>query len=154
MSRLLSTHLPSRFSNPVWWHMCWSQTYHFVWTKAWPHAHHNPQTNISPPTLSREPCPHPKCVDISFPHDDHVLMRHSILALETHDPRLKEIFSFCWPLGMPKYGLGYIEQANTVISDCYFNNPLPPDIQKPSILEMHKLFTLMKGCKKWKVDKD
>ena len=81
-------------------------------------------------------------------------MIHSIPALETDDPRLKEIFSYCRPPGMPKYGLGYIEQANTVIPDCRFNNPLSADIQKPSIPEMHKFFTLIKGCKKWQVDKD
>ena len=55
---------------------------------------------------------------------------------------------------MPKYGLGYIEQANTVILDCRFNNPLPADIQNPYIHEMHKFFTLIKGCKKRQVDKN
>ena len=49
--------------------------------------------------------------------------------------------------------LGYIEQANIVIPDCRFNNPLPADIQNPSIPKMHKFFTLIKGCKKWQVDK-
>ena len=58
-----------------------------------PHAHHNPRTNISPPTLFGEPFPHPKCVDISFPHDDHVLMIHSIPALEANDPPSKKYLS-------------------------------------------------------------
>jgi hypothetical protein len=55
---------------------------------------------------------------------------------------------------MPKYEVRYIKEANTVIPDCRFNNPLPSDIQNPSITKMHKFFTLMKGCKKWQVDKD
>ena len=64
-------------------------------------------------------------------------MMHSIPALETDDPHLKQIFSYFRSPRVPKYGLGYIEQANIVIPNYHFNNPLPSDIQKPSIPEMY-----------------
>jgi hypothetical protein len=47
-----------------------------------------------------------------------------------------------------------IEQVDIVIPPCQFDNPLPNGIQNPSIPEMKKFFTIMKGCPKWKVNED
>lgn len=66
---------------------------------------------------------------------------------------LQKIFSYCRPPSTPKYGLGYIGQANSIILDYHFNNPLSEGIQKPYIPKMHKLFSLMKGCDKWQVNR-
>jgi hypothetical protein len=69
-------------------------------------------------------------------------------SIESLDPRIKDIYKGMRPPGTPKYGLGYTEQCDTVIPDCRFTNPLPKDIQRPSVDEIHKFHTVMKGCQK------
>ena len=87
-------------------------------------------------------------MDIKFPHDNYVLMIPSIPTLEFEDLRLQEMLSRCRTMSSPKYVLGYVEQARIVIPNNRFNNHMPSYIRNPSITEMHKLFTLMKGFKK------
>jgi hypothetical protein len=48
----------------------------------------------------------------------------------------------------PRYGLGYIEQCDTIIPECRFSNPLPTHIKRPSVEEILKYFTVMTGCTK------
>jgi hypothetical protein len=121
------------------------------------HKNHNPISDYPPASISKESCPHPKCfdtTDIDFPHENHVLMVYHILELETDGPRLREMLSYCRPPGTPRYGLGYIEQIDAIISSCKFENPLPMGLQKPPIPEMHKLFSLMNGCPRRRVNID
>jgi hypothetical protein len=54
----------------------------------------------------------------------------------------------------PKYGLGYIEQCDTVIPESRFSNPLPKNMKKPAIEEMMKYFTVMTGCPKGQFPED
>ena len=58
------------------------------------------------------------------------------------------------PPDTPKYGLGYVEQCDTTIPDCRFTNPLPSDIQRPTIDEIHKFHTVMKGCQKGSIPEE
>jgi hypothetical protein len=114
------------------------------------HKNHNPISDYPSASISKESCPHPKCydtTDIDFPHESHVLMMHHILELETDDPRLIEIFSYCRPPGTPRYGLGYIEQTYAIIPSCIFENPLPTGLQKPSVSPMN-------GCPRRRVNID
>ena len=78
-------------------------------------------------------------------------MMHQLPSLENEDPRLTYIFSKMRPPNMPKYGLGYLEQMDYLIPQSRFCS-LPEDCKKPSVTEIHKLFTLMNGCKNHKVD--
>lgn len=73
-------------------------------------------------------------------------MMHEIPIMENEDPRLTQMFSVMRP-AKPRYGLGYLEKANGLIPDCRFGS-VPDDCKKPTIMEMHKLFTLMDGCLK------
>ena len=61
------------------------------------HKNHSPRTGEALPTTSVNPCPDPKCADISFPHDI-VMMIHELPSLENEDPCLTEMFSkMCSP---------------------------------------------------------
>ena len=45
------------------------------------HKNHNPRSDYSRASISKESCPHPKCyhtTNIDFPHERHVLMMHHI----------------------------------------------------------------------------
>lgn len=44
----------------------------------------------------------------------------------------------------PTFGLGYLEQAKGLIPACRFG-PVPYDCKKPTIMQMHKFFTLISG---------
>lgn len=113
------------------------------------HENHHPQTGEAPLSISVTPCPNPKCLDIPFPHElesDHVLIMHEIITLEGEDPRLTKMFSAMRP-AKPTYGLGYLKQAKGLIPSCRFG-PIPDDCKKPTVMEMHKFFTLMNGCLK------
>ena len=117
------------------------------------HANHNPRPGTAPPSTYVSPCPNPKCSDIPFPHEqdtDHVLMMHEILTLEGEDPKLTEMMCLMRP-AKPRYGLGYLEQANCLIPDCRFC-PVPADCKKPAVMEMHKFFSLMDGCVKSEIN--
>ena len=57
---------------------------------------------------------------------------HELPSLENEDPRLTEMFNKMRPLGMPRYGLGYLEQLDSLIPNSRFENPTPPDCKKPS----------------------
>lgn len=89
-----------------------------------------------------------KTVDntVSTSEHDFCLMIHYMPTIETLDPRIQDIYKGMRPPGTPRYGLGYIEQCDKVIPDCRFSNPLPSDIQRPSVEEIHKFHTVMKGC--------
>ena len=52
-------------------------------------------------------------------------MMHLMPSLEEEDPRLTSIYMDMRPTNSPKYGLGYIEQADKLIPDCRFRD-LPP----------------------------
>lgn len=56
------------------------------------------------------------------------------------------------PPGIPKYGLGYLEKMDDIIPSCRFQKPVPTDYKKASKPEIYKLFTIMEGCPKHKVD--
>lgn len=71
---------------------------------------------------------------------------HHISELEIDDPRLREIFSYCRPPRTPRYGLGYIEQIDAIIPSCRFENSLATGLQKPSVPDMHKFFSLVNVC--------
>jgi len=64
------------------------------------HQNHNPLIGEAPSTISIVASPYPKCVDISFPHDQ-VLMIHSLPSLENQDPSLTEMFKKMWPPRTP-----------------------------------------------------
>jgi len=113
------------------------------------HENHHPRMGTTHPSTSVNPCLNPRCSDIPFPHEpesDHVLMMHEIITLEGEDPRLAEMFSIMRPT-KPTFGSGYLEQAKGLIPACRFC-PLPYDCKKPTIMEMHKFFTLMSHCLK------
>lgn len=76
-------------------------------------------------------------------------MMHKIITLEGEDPRLTEMFSVM-RLAKPKYGLGYLEKDKGLIPACRFG-PVPDNCKKPTVMEMHKFFTLMSGCLKSEV---
>ena len=79
-------------------------------------------------------------------------MIHYMPTIETLDPRLQDIYKGMRPPGTPKYGLGYIEQCDQVIPDCRFFNPLPSDMQRPSVDEIHQFHSVMKGCQKGSIE--
>ena len=80
------------------------------------------------------------------------MMIHELHSLENEDPLLKEMFGKMCPPGMPKYVLGYLEQMDNLIPQSRFNNFVPDDCKKPSKPEMYKLFSIMGGCEKYKID--
>lgn len=73
-------------------------------------------------------------------------MIHEIVTLEGEDRKLTEMICQMRP-AKPRYGLGYLEQANSLIPECRFH-PVPSDCKKPIVMEMHKFFSLMDGCLK------
>jgi hypothetical protein len=81
---------------------------------------------------------------------DHTscLMIHYMPSIESLDPRIKEIYRGMRTPNSPKYGLGYIEQCDTVIPECRFSNPLPSKYKRPSVEEIQKYLTVMTGCEK------
>jgi hypothetical protein len=82
------------------------------------HQFHNPRTNFPPPSsTTKDPCPHPQCSEIPFPHDNHMLMITS-------------------------------SPPNPNISPCRFTNSIPKDLKGPTVPEIKKFLTLMRGCKK------
>jgi hypothetical protein len=81
-------------------------------------------------------------------------MIHYMPTIETLDPRIQDIYKGMRPPGTPRYGLGYIEQCDKVIRDCRFSNPLPSDISRPSVEEMHKFHIVMRGCQKGSINED
>lgn len=116
------------------------------------HANHHPRIGEAPPSTTVNPCTNPKCSDIPFPHEsDHVMTMHELSSLETEDPRLTKMYNKMRPMNMPKYGLGYLERMNHLIPESRFRT-VPDDCKKLPIPEMHKFFTLMDGCKKYKID--
>ena len=80
------------------------------------------------------------------------LMIHYMPTIETLDPRLQDIYKGMRPPRTPKYGLGYIEQCDQVIPDCRFSNPLSENMQRPSIDEIHKFHSVIKGCPKGSIE--
>jgi hypothetical protein len=83
---------------------------------------------------------------VSTSEPQHCFIIHYMPTIETLDPRLQNIYKGMRPPGTPKYGLGYIEQCDQVIPDFRFTNPLPESINRPSIDEIHKFHSIMKGC--------
>ena len=97
------------------------------------HQNHHPRIGVSPPTTFVTLCPNPKCCEIHFHHDTgHVLMIHELPYLENEDPHLKDMFSKMHPLGIPCYGLGYLEQLDEIIPQSRFDNFVPYDYKKSS----------------------
>jgi hypothetical protein len=80
------------------------------------------------------------------------LMIHYMPTIETLYPIIKEIYKGMRPPGTPRYGLGYIEQCDQIIPDCRFSNPLPSDIQRPTVDEIHKFHSIMRGCQKGSIN--
>jgi hypothetical protein len=64
------------------------------------------------------------------------------------DPRLKECYKGARTPKCPPYGLGYIEQCDSVIPKSRFSNNLPKNMKKPVIEEMMRYFTVMTRCPK------
>jgi len=75
-------------------------------------------------------------------------------SFEKKDPRLtKNVQNFEKPC-TPRYVLGYKDLGDDVISQSRFKNLLPPGMEKPAILEMKKLFSLMRGGYTWQVNSE
>lgn len=79
-------------------------------------------------------------------------MIHERPSLENEDPRLKDMFRKMFPAGMSCYGLGYLDQLDEIIPQSRFNNFVPSDCKKHLKPKMHKLFSIMEGCKKHTID--
>jgi len=75
-------------------------------------------------------------------------MIHYMPSIASLDPRLKACYQGSRTPNSPKYGLGYIEQCDSVIPECRFFNTLPPNMKKPSVEEIMKYLTIMTGCPK------
>lgn len=73
-------------------------------------------------------------------------MMHEIITIEGEDPRMTAIMCSMRP-AKPIYGLGCLEQENDLIPDCRFL-PIPSNCKQPTVMEMHKFFSLMNGCLK------
>lgn len=73
-------------------------------------------------------------------------MIHYMPSIASLDPRLKSCYYGARTPNTPKYGLGYIEQCDTVIPECRLKNPLPSSMTRPFIEEIMKYLAVFTGC--------
>jgi len=76
-------------------------------------------------------------------------MMHELTTLKGEDSRLTEMMCLMRP-AKPRYGLGYLEQAQGLITYCRFY-PVPSDCKKPTVMEIHKFYSLMDRCLKYEI---
>lgn len=75
-------------------------------------------------------------------------MIHYMPSIAILDPRLQDCYKGTRTPNAPKYGLGYVEQCDTVIPECRFSNSLPHNMKRPAIEEIMKYLTIIHGCPK------
>jgi hypothetical protein len=73
---------------------------------------------------------------------------HYLPSISDLDPRLQDCYKGARMAKSPKYGLGYVEQCNSVIPPSRFSNPLPPSMTRPATEEILKYLTVIHGCPK------
>jgi hypothetical protein len=73
---------------------------------------------------------------------------HYLPSISDLDPRLQDCYKGARMAKSPKYGLGYVEQCNSVIPPSRFSNPLPPSMTRPATDEILKYLTVIHGCPK------